>query len=78
MPFTSVTDITGNHESHGGLDFTIQFPEEAGAYMLRNRWSEPEPGLVLSGIDDRQDRGQTLDTISQIGNAFSGKIATSS
>jgi predicted MPP superfamily phosphohydrolase len=68
-----VWGVTGNHESHGGLDSTIQFLEEAGVHMLRNRWSELEPGLVLAGIDDRQDHNRTPDTTGQIGRALAGR-----
>lgn len=68
-----VWGVTGNHESHGGLDSTIQFLEEAGVHMLRNRWSELKPGVVLAGIDDRHDHSQTPDTTSQIGRALSGR-----
>ena len=68
-----VWGVTGNHESHGGLDSTIQFLEEAGVHMLRNQWSELEPGLVLSGIDDGHGRGPTSDTASEIRRALSGR-----
>ena len=68
-----VWGVTGNHESHGGLDSTIQFLEEAGVNMLRNRWSELEPGVVLAGIDDRRDHSQTPDTTDQVGRALSGR-----
>jgi predicted MPP superfamily phosphohydrolase len=68
-----VWGVTGNHESHGGLDSTILFLEAAGVHMLRNQWSEIELGLVLAGIDDRQDHNRTSDTTSQIGRALSGR-----
>ena len=68
-----VWGITGNHESHGGLDSTIQFLEDAGVHMLRNRWSEIKPGLILAGIDDRHDHSQTPDTSSRIGRSLSGR-----
>ena len=68
-----VWGVTGNHESHGGLDSTIQFLEEAGVHMLRNRWSELEPGLVLAGIDDGHGHGPTPDTAGQIRRALSGR-----
>lgn len=72
-----VWGVTGNHESHGGLDSTLQFLEEAGVHMLRNQWSELEPGIVLAGIDDRHEHNQTPDTVSQIGRALSGRPLSS-
>jgi uncharacterized protein len=68
-----VWGVTGNHESHGGLDSTVQFLEEAGVNMLRNRWSEPEPGLILAGVDDGHDRRQIPDSASQLTAALSGR-----
>jgi predicted MPP superfamily phosphohydrolase len=68
-----VWGVTGNHESHGGFDPTIQFLEESGVQMLRNRWIELEPGLVLAGIDDHHDHSQTPDTTGRIGRSLSGR-----
>jgi uncharacterized protein len=68
-----VWGVTGNHESHGGLDSTVQFLENAGVRMLRNQWSEIEPGLILAGIDDRQDHRLPPDTISQLQFALAGR-----
>jgi predicted MPP superfamily phosphohydrolase len=44
--------VTGNHESHSGIDSTVRFFEESGIRMLRNSWSEVRPGLALGGVDD--------------------------
>lgn len=41
--------ILGNHEFHGEPDATIAFMEKAGFKILRNRWVELHPGLVLTG-----------------------------
>ena len=45
-----VWSVNGNHENHG----TDMMPpmEEAGFRVLRNRWMEVRPGLILAGIDD--------------------------
>ncbi len=67
-----VWGVTGNHESHGGLDSTIQFLEDAGVHMLRNHWNELEPGLILAGIDDRNEHFRNADTSSQIERALAG------
>jgi predicted MPP superfamily phosphohydrolase len=48
-----VWGVTGNHESHGGLEAGVKFLEDSGIRMLRNQWREITPGLVLAGIDDR-------------------------
>ena len=68
-----VWGVTGNHESHGDLDSTIQFLEASGVRMLRNQWSEVEPGLVLAGIDDGGYRSGTRDTSSRIERALVGR-----
>ncbi len=45
--------VPGNHESHGGWGGNGGLPiEESGFQVLRNRWVEVRPGLVLAGIDD--------------------------
>jgi predicted MPP superfamily phosphohydrolase len=44
--------VTGNHESHGGRDGTVQFLEAAGVHVLRNEWRQLTPGLALGGVDD--------------------------
>jgi uncharacterized protein len=72
-----VWGVTGNHESHGGLDSTIQFLEQAGVHMLRNQWIEIEPGIVLAGIDDQHGHGLASDTSSQIGRALFGRPSSS-
>lgn len=45
--------VPGNHESHGLGSGNGGLPiEETGIQVLRNRWVELRPGLVLAGIDD--------------------------
>jgi len=68
-----VWGITGNHESHGGLDSTVQFLEEAGVHLLRDRWSELKPGVVLAGVDDRHEHSLTPEPISRIERVLSGR-----
>ncbi len=43
--------VLGNHEYYGGNDHDSLF-ERAGLRLLRNRWVELRPGLVLAGIED--------------------------
>lgn len=45
--------VPGNHESHGGWGGNGGLPiEESGIQVLRNRWVEVRPGLILAGVDD--------------------------
>ncbi len=44
--------VTGNHEFYTGLDRSIKFMEDAGFTVLRDRWAEAAPGLVIAGVDD--------------------------
>jgi predicted MPP superfamily phosphohydrolase len=58
--------VPGNHEFHGGGDMRLM--EKAGFELLRNRWENLRPGLVLAGVDDltaRHRRGQIGDPISR-------------
>jgi predicted MPP superfamily phosphohydrolase len=45
-----VWSVNGNHENHG--HDVSPLLEEAGFQILRNRWSEVRPRLVLAGVDD--------------------------
>lgn len=44
--------VTGNHEVYRGLDESVARLEAAGMELLRDRWVEVAPGLVLAGVDD--------------------------
>lgn len=46
--------VTGNHEFHG--ENRLDRLEKAGFKLLRNRWIEAKPGLVLAGVDDLTSR----------------------
>jgi len=57
--------VPGNHEFHGSQNTGIALIREAGFQLLRNRWAEVRPGLVLAGVDDltasrRSGRGEDL------------------
>lgn len=68
-----VWGVTGNHDGHGGLESTVQFLEASGVRMLRNRWRELEPGVILAGIDDRSGRMSVADPADRIRQALSGR-----
>jgi predicted MPP superfamily phosphohydrolase len=58
--------VPGNHEFHGGGDMSLF--KEVNFNLLRNRWAEVRPGLVLAGVDDLtaiRRKGQVGDPISQ-------------
>jgi len=50
--------VTGNHEWYAGIDRSVRLLEDAGYTVLRDRWAEPTPGLVLAGVDDLTGRRQ--------------------
>ncbi len=50
--------VTGNHEFYAGLERSVKLFEEAGYTVLRDRWVEAVPGLVLAGVDDLTARRQ--------------------
>ncbi len=65
-PF-GVWAVSGNHDFYGRND-DIGFPvDDYGFQILRNTWTEPSPGFVLAGVDDRRRRrgsGQGEDPLS--------------
>ena len=60
--------VPGNHEFHHRQNGSTLLIEEAGFQLLRNRWVEVRPGMVLVGVDDltaSRRSGQGGDPISQ-------------
>ncbi len=53
--------VTGNHEYYAGLDRCLKVFEDSGFSVLRDRWAQPAPGLVLAGVDDLTARRQLGD-----------------
>ncbi len=51
-PPLGVWAVAGNHEFHGHSNTSIRAMREAGFQVLRNRWAQVRPGLVLAGVDD--------------------------
>ena len=50
--------VTGNHEYYAGLAGSVNLLEAAGYRLLRDRWAEVIPGLILAGVDDLTAREQ--------------------
>jgi hypothetical protein len=44
--------VLGNHEFYRGADKCTRLLESSGIRVLRNQWTEIQPGLIISGIDD--------------------------
>jgi uncharacterized protein len=44
--------VPGNHESHSGEEMSMPLFGGGNIQLLRNRWAEVRPGLVLVGVDD--------------------------
>jgi predicted MPP superfamily phosphohydrolase len=44
--------VPGNHEYHHRHKGSALLIEEAGFQLLRNRWAEVRPGMVVAGVDD--------------------------
>jgi hypothetical protein len=60
--------VTGNHEFHGGRKRSLRLFDEGGIRLLRNRWEQVRPGLILAGVDDLTSKyrdGRGGDFISQ-------------
>jgi predicted MPP superfamily phosphohydrolase len=69
--------VTGNHESHSGIDSSVRFYEESGIRMLRNSWSEVRPGLALGGVDDGGHHGSSVGGNDPVRQALVGKPSNS-
>ncbi len=44
--------VTGNHEYYAGVDDAVAVLQEAGIKVLRDRWEQARPGLIVAGVDD--------------------------
>ncbi len=67
-PPLGVWVVPGNHEFHEGQGMSISLMEAAGLHVLRDRWAEVRPGLVLAGVDDftaLRRAGDRRDSLSQ-------------
>jgi predicted MPP superfamily phosphohydrolase len=65
--------VTGNHEFYAGIERSVRLLEGAGVTVLRDRWVEVRPGLVLAGVDDLTARRQYGKDGDAVAKALSGR-----
>jgi uncharacterized protein len=65
--------VPGNHESHSGSENSLSSFADANIQMLRNRWAEVRPGLVLVGLEDLTSNRGTTHEYDSIRQAFTGR-----
>ena len=65
--------VPGNHESHSGREKSMTLFAEGNIQILRNRWAEVRPGLVLVGVDDLTSSRATAQEGDFITQAFIGR-----
>ena len=65
--------VPGNHEFHEGQGTSIGLMEEAGLHVLRDRWAEVRPGLVLAGVDDFTALRRAADRRDSLSLALTGR-----
>ena len=52
--------VNGNHEGYGRSEERGQLLQDAGFQVLRDRWVEVRPGLIIAGVDDLTSRRRRL------------------
>jgi uncharacterized protein len=67
--------VTGNHEYYAGVDHCVAVLEDAGIHVLRDRWTELRPGLVLAGVDDLTRRRRSAKEKDLVSPALAGRPA---
>lgn len=67
--------VTGNHEFHHGAGDGMRLFEEAGFSILRDRWTEVAPGLILAGVDDLTARRRSRESGDPLAKALEGRPA---
>jgi hypothetical protein len=65
--------VTGNHEFHGLNNRGIRRLEQAGFQVLRDRWTQVAPGLILAGVDDLTTRRRGSTSGNPVAEALSGR-----
>lgn len=66
--------VLGNHEFHGEGDKGERLTEASGFEVLRNRWIQAGPGLVIAGVDDLTTRSRrNMDAEDYVEKALAGR-----
>jgi predicted MPP superfamily phosphohydrolase len=65
--------VTGNHEYYAGVEHCVKVLEDAGIHVLRDRWTELRPGLVLAGVDDLTTRRRSAKARDLVSPALSAR-----
>ena len=65
--------VPGNHEFHEDQGASISLMEKAGLQVLRDRWAEVRPGLVLAGVDDFTALRRAGDRRDSLSRALAGR-----
>ena len=59
-PPLGVWAVNGNHEGYRRSTGSGNVLEDAGFHVLRDRWAELRPGLIIAGVDDLGSRRRRL------------------
>jgi predicted MPP superfamily phosphohydrolase len=65
--------VTGNHEFYAGIEKSVRDLSRPGFHVLRDRWEEVRPGLILAGVDDLTARRQYLKNGDPVARALTGR-----
>lgn len=65
--------VPGNHEFHGSRGGSMTLMRQAGVQVLRDRWVEPRPGLILAGVDDFTALRRAGDRRDSLARALKGR-----
>ena len=65
--------VPGNHEFHEGQGTGMSLMEQAGLHVLRDRWVEVRPGLILAGVDDFTALRRAGDSRDALSRALTGR-----
>jgi uncharacterized protein len=65
--------VTGNHEYHAGIERSVRILEEAGIRVLRDRWVEVRPSLVIAGVDERSGHDDGGGAAGSVDRALAGR-----
>ena len=66
--------VPGNHESFGRRRGAREMDQDTDIHVLRTRWAQLRPGLVLAGVEDlSRTRGDDGRAGAEIGKALAGR-----